>query len=356
MGQILAENFQQLSSGVINLQDPGGNKILAEKSELETILDKFYDKFPNSISALKTDFQNYINLLQLRNAEVVRYNQLLTQANKEIVTANKADMIKSTINNSKFKDTDPALPEIANYMRFIYNHARGELLQQLYHTSRAFDFWSVTKTNTLSSGLNSYTPEQVDSYVLQGINLDLENNFANSPGIFKSPPGSFKGSNALEVTLTDFEVQQLTSTNSAAFSIPIPAEGAFYGRTDVRLTQVSVTLELKNTPTTNQNVLIDVEQLGNEKVQNTSSKDWYTYQHSAVVVECGYGTKSGAVTSATLESTDGTVQLANIGPYATWRVIISAKKNPDFDITQVKSVALAFEGTYFDTVSVKDKQ
>ncbi len=354
-GQMLAESFQQLNSGIIQLQDPGGNKIIADENQLMKLLDQFYSKFPSEIDNVKKDFQNYIDLVQKRNSEVVNYNQLLIMAEKELIALDKAKLLVQNINQNKFDNVDPALPEISGYMTYIYNHARSELLEQLYRTSKAFDFWSVTKSNKLANSLNGLSPENVNSYLLQSINLSLETAFEGSPGFFPSPSGTFKGETALKITLNEFELGLLKVANSTTLTIKPPTNGAFYSRADVRLTQVGVVLELTTKPTKGEQVFIDIVQLGKEKIQNPTNLEWYDYVHSPVVVECGFNTQSGKVTPATLVSNisnnNQDLQLANIGPYATWRVQINPKRNVGFDIHQIKSVTLQFEGTFYDTIS-----
>jgi hypothetical protein len=354
-GQTLAESFNQLNSGIIQLQDPGGNKIIADENQLIKMLDQFYSKFPTKIDNLKKDFKNYIDLIQKRNSEVVNYNQLLVMAEKELISLDKAQVLIKSINQKKFDDIDPALPEISSYMTYIYNHARSELLEQLYRTSKAFDFWSVTKLNKLANSLNGISPQNVDSYLLISINSSLEYAFEKSPGFFSSPLGTFSGDTALKISMNEFQVGLLQAANSSTLTIPTPINGAFYNRADVRLTQVGVDIKLKSKPNTGQEIFIDVVQLGKEKIQNPSSLEWYDYVHSPVVVQCYYNTKTGKVTPANLVSNiknnNQELQLANIGPYATWRVQINPKKNIDFDINQIQSVSLIFNGTFYDTIS-----
>ncbi|WKK83715.2 hypothetical protein QYS48_15670 [Marivirga arenosa] len=358
-GQTLAESFNQLNSGIIQLQDPGGNKIIADENQLMKMLDQFYSKFPTEIDDLKKEFKNYIDLIQKRNSEILKYNQLLVMAEKELISLNKARLLISNINQKKFDDIDPALPEISSYMTYIYNHARSELLEQLYRASKAFDFWSVTKSNKLANSLNGISPQKVDSYLLQSINLSLESAFEGSPGFFPSPTGTFSGDSALRISLNDFQVGLLKAANSSTLTIPIPNSGSFFNRADVRLTQVGVDIKLKQAASVGQEIFIDLIQLGKEKIQNPSSLEWFDYVHSPVVVQCGYNTKTGKIIPASLVSNQTNnnqeLQLANIGPYATWRVQINPKKNINFDISQIQSVTLIFDGTFYDTISSKYK-
>lgn len=352
--QMLAESFQQLNSGVIAVDDPGGNKILTDEAQLMKLLNQFYSKFPSEIDDVKKEFQAYIALIQKRNSEVLQYNQILTRIEKELIAYDKARLIVTNINQNRFDTVDPALPEIASYMEFIYNHAKSDLLEQLYRTSRAFDFWSVTKTNILANSLNGMTPEKVDSYLLQSINEQLEANFQRSPGTFSSPKGSFSDDEALKIELSSFQLGLLKFSGSTTVTIKPPTKGAFFGRANIRLSSVTVTMEMEATPTVNTHVLIDVVQTGKDKIQNPSSSEWYDYEHNPVVVQCGFDIKSGVAHPASLVSqrpvNQQALQLADIGPFSDWRIEINSQKNPGFNIKKIKSVTIAFDGTFYDTI------
>ncbi len=51
------------------------------------------------------------------------------------------------------------------------------------------------------------------------------------------PEGSFSGDGGLKVILGEFELGLLQAAHSTTFSMPIPKDGAFYGRADIRLTR-----------------------------------------------------------------------------------------------------------------------
>ena len=64
-------------NGLLTLDDPGADKLLATEEELLGLLEQFYQNFPEELTELKQTFENYANLILRRNNSVIRYNKNL---------------------------------------------------------------------------------------------------------------------------------------------------------------------------------------------------------------------------------------------------------------------------------------
>jgi hypothetical protein len=139
----LQEAYLTRKDGTIDIDDPGALKILALQSDVDNWLDKFQNAIPSSLrDKIKTDMDDYVQLVQKRNQAVVALNttiQVLYQAEKDLAyyTQQHKDL------GQQLLSIDTKLPAICFWLKKSRNDMKLLILQTLNYASRALRFWCL---------------------------------------------------------------------------------------------------------------------------------------------------------------------------------------------------------------------
>ncbi|KAJ6261081.1 hypothetical protein Dda_3746 [Drechslerella dactyloides] len=361
----LNEAFKQNTDGTIDLDDPGASIVLAQKDDIDSLMEKFAKAIPKSDSdAVNEAFQTYTTLISKRNTAVMEYNcslQLLAQA-----ISDKQDYERQTKKWGEVLLTLPTdLPAIVLWLRKSRDDLRFQIMQRLNFQSRAIWFWGLSPIAVMNSPgplMDSADligdQNKLDSATEDSISFLANNNMQALPPPGK--PGAF-------YQISDEDLESLkshfttvseppgkvysTTITIAPGDIPDIATGRNIRLTEVRVWLVGVKSKVPAGPLGDQLFSLNVIHNGTETIQDTLSRET-SFTHDPVIVSFEYycnKVKSYrdclADNVAGVEGLGGDYNGSNyhnninapIGPYADWTITIATddKSNRGLDLSGV---------------------
>lgn len=359
----LSEAYSTRDDGTLAVDDPGAMKIMASEDDITSLLDRFKSSIPDSdASALRQDLDDYMDLVNSRNAAVLQYNSALQMLQEAQLDSSYAAARMQVLGQAGLK-IDPNLPAIAFWLTKMRDDLRLDIMQRLNYQDRAISYWGLVPPSTYGA------PGPLRDY--DALSLDqetLSNSFKTALGIYADNIWStwpVPGPNAsgLFYQLTPGEVSALTRNGSVIVRIA-PDNAVFAGRSNVRLSQVRIWVVGASVSATDargrQPLMIDVTQQGRETILSHTRKT-FEFTHDAVDIQFTYdskGVKSFAdCTSDRIFNTEviqgdfsgggqqvGTNTMAGIGPFAAWRIQIRAIENPGLAFAPGTVVYVEFWG------------
>lgn len=126
--------------GKINLEDPGGLKIIAAVDDIKSLVKHFKDALLTKTKDLDKILDDYVKLVLQRNSAVLAFNGAV-QVAAEAVTQLAAYRKQNPQLAEQLLELDPNLPSIFFWMTRLRDTLRMDIMQQLNYQGRAICFW-----------------------------------------------------------------------------------------------------------------------------------------------------------------------------------------------------------------------
>lgn len=352
----IMEGYKSLKDGSKKLDDPGANKLLVQEEGLLKLLDQFY----SSIKGYKEDrnkIESYVNEILLRNDLILNYNQTLlswVSKNIEILSAKQQ---KELLQNDMLQHVKPNLPFLVNFMTEVYNQAKERLLEILYMTQRAYNYWALESKNIISSIMNSKSPGEMTSELFGQVISAMKYDYAMTMEGWKTGANIFPDKEdepGFIITINGDELINylidLSTNGSFTYSLyshkkdqqdKIDPFKRYY---NVRVNIVR--LKLIGEAIKNKRIAVKIIHGTNENIRNERGV-YKTFIHSPVYLIYEHDYSSGQTfTDGKFETEDKKYESRS--PLCQWEFFIenvdnSETKFPYFDIEEIQ---IEFHGTF----------
>ncbi|KAL7937413.1 hypothetical protein V8C35DRAFT_292443 [Trichoderma chlorosporum] len=380
----LQDGYKNRSNSLIEIDDPGADKLITTKSDLIELVDKFKKVITSdNAEGIKRELDAFVKLIQKRNDAVMRYNagvQLLMEARAERaqyeqLQANAGEALLSL---------DPTIPASRFWMRKSINDARYAAIEALLMGERSLRFWALIPPFDMSSmyqGLPTST-------LLAGYNKKLEDMFNNcveeyGKTIYSQFPSAMDREHdgqgfCFNLPDDEFEAfKESAKTNSDGnyqiyFNIPVVEksttanESSFAGYWDVRLDQAHIWLfgaQVQPGLDKVRRLKASLVHLGSETIVKYDKGDkQLDFVHDTVALDFSYDPlnvvdfpSSSKAKKHSNQQFPGVFRgqpvtlnsnsLAPIGPFGEWRLTVSPKYNVGLDFTNLSGVGIEFWAT-----------
>jgi hypothetical protein len=377
----LEEVYRTRSNGVVDVDDPGADKLLASKADLDDMLNKFKEKIRTD--DLKKELDAYVNLITRRNGAVVTYNAVVetllqARADKELYSKQQEQY------GEAFLQISPTIPAGRYWIRKFINEARFEAIEALTAGARSLRFWALTPLyhfDKLFDGLPTRT--MLDKY-----NAGLVSDFKAcisrfSSKIYNQFPSAVDrehGGQGLCHYLSDDEVTAFKNSASSTpgglhqvlFTIPVvksttsSSDSLFSGYWDVRIDQARVWLfgaSVQRGKDGIRRLKVGLTHLGAETIVKYDVEDRsFDFQHDTIPLEFSYDPLNIVNFESAAHAKIHTQQrfpgvfrgekvdikndsVAPVGPFGDWRLVANPTYNAGLDLSGVTGISIEFWGS-----------
>ncbi|WP_437313021.1 hypothetical protein [Sorangium sp. So ce385] len=359
--QSIVEGYKALPDGTLSEDDDGAALLIANQQALSKTLDSVYSKFPDEADALKTAFQTYVDSVVARNNQILDYNAIvLLLARKQQVVEELEGRI-DTIGQQLLQGYQPNLPLMTSFMSRLYQQSREQILETLYLTTRAFQFWAVTDDNLLTEALDGNAVPAIDAGVLQAARIAILRRYQTAVESFGHgaqpyPDPRQPSQPGVQVQLTGLQLDQLRRSGRLLLSIPaayknsLKQDNPFADFANVRVTKVRLWAD--GVTTSDGQLHIRITHTGNETVVSQHNQG-YRFSHDPVTLLFIYGLAD----KTPIEDGDfnyqpaGTQQsYALLGPFTWWQIEIPEENNVGLDLSGLTSATLELHITNYTFV------
>ena len=141
----LAEGFGALpTDGTLSADDPNLTMLLASKSALDQLLQKFYDSpDADQLHQASSNMDDYLAAVSARNGTILQYNAELAQYRQTWAQAKAATAAEANALDLKTAATTLGLANVGNLIDANLGQARLSCIEALYMTSRAWSRWAL---------------------------------------------------------------------------------------------------------------------------------------------------------------------------------------------------------------------
>ncbi|KAF1850559.1 uncharacterized protein K460DRAFT_400616 [Cucurbitaria berberidis CBS 394.84] len=145
----LTEGYKSRSDSTIDVDDPGADKILAAKDDIEDLIRKYKDAIrTGNAKAIHKEIDGYVDLIKRRNDAVFTYNaavQVLGELKSEEAVYQK----QQAAYGAEFIQIDKNLPVGRYYATKLINDARLSILMELTKGAKAIRYWALTTPESI---------------------------------------------------------------------------------------------------------------------------------------------------------------------------------------------------------------
>ncbi|MFQ7248772.1 MAG: hypothetical protein ACLRPH_06800 [Ruminococcus sp.] len=354
----LKEGYQALENGLLTLDDPGADKLLATEEELLGLLEQFYQNFPEELAELKQTFENYANLILHRNNSVIRYNEnLLSILDAQIEIENQKEKAQE-LTDEILENWNQSLSFLSSYMSNLYYSSRDQAALVLYRAEKAYQYWALKPDSIIGQVLGDAEFSSITSNSLRKAYrslLEAYNNSIEERGtiaqIFPSPTA---GIAVLEYDFVKYKkeryIERLKENKELTFELT-PArpntkivENPFAGKADVRIASVKVWLD--GVSTENDRLQIQIIHGGVETILTPDNIE-YKFSHSPITILFEYQISTQNVLINGQLSPDIHEDIYALhSPFTYWNMIISEQLNPGLNLENLENIRIEFTGCF----------
>ena len=144
--KIISESAKVEDDGSITVAKPGDDKLIADKSTLDAMLDQFYNKFPGEVQTLKNAIQQYVNLVIERNNMVMQYNACVSLLSGKYTQYVDYERKLASLND-KVLEQNPDLPAATAFASDMYHEMQQSVVYILNMTARTYRLWTLSSDN-----------------------------------------------------------------------------------------------------------------------------------------------------------------------------------------------------------------
>lgn len=351
----LQEGYQSLDNGLLQADDPGAGKLIADEQAIEQMLQDFYSSFPTDIDALKTAMNNYIAKIQERNTQILTYNAviLLIYQNEQLIDS--ANARTDTLNEQALDTMAPDLPDLVTMVSGMYYAARNQVMQVLDLTSRAFRFWALSDSNLTSAAYAGKPLPELNYAALLGAKTTILSSYQQAIESFGTNSSQFPAHASQQgkiLEVSEDQVELFGELGQLMIRIS-PDDPTFVGMANVRIQSVRVWFTGLTVNDDDKSVNINITHTGKEQIVS-STRDVFSFSHEPVnklfiynidtlevMEEANFGVEQS-------QSDGGTsTNYAALGPFTTWHISIVPDNNPNVDYSAVSRIRIEFHGTNY---------
>lgn len=347
----IVEGCEVQNDGTIVMNDPGGNKLVADSDKIESLLDQLYGQIPIEAEIVKEAIQDYVNTVFALNNQVLAYNAAVSKIVGYTQMQQQMAQQAESLNDEVLTALTTNIPELTAFMSQSYYKARAQVLEFMDLASRAYRFWALEEGNLLRDSLGDVAPPNIDSAVLSSIQTTFWAQYTKSIGnvgssqSFPMDPNAPRGET---YTVTGEAIDTFRTTGHLMVRIP-PAmketsEGPFLNMANVRVTHVRA--YIKGAKTTSGMINLTITHTGSEQIISPDNK-LFRFEHASISKTFKYAIATEQIElDATFQFTDSNddKNLALVGPYTFWRITVDPNHNEGLDLLQVTEVELDFRG------------
>jgi hypothetical protein len=343
-----------LSNGTLSEDDPGGALLLAQQSTLNGTLASVSAAFPADTAAVKTAFQNYVNAVLARNAQLLQYNAvILTLAKNQHVLAGTTAQLEA-IHAQVAAAYDPGLPIMTVFVSRLYHQARMQVLATLYETGKAYQFWALSDTDLIASTFGNDEPPGINAAALAAAQIHILGIYESAVEAFGHGAQSFPADplgTGVVFALNSMQIAVLASQYQLLLDVP-PAlidttseESPFAGFANVRLTKVR--LWLPGAKVSGNSLHITLTHSGSEQIVDSTGVV-RSFVHDPITLAFVYDTSTNTISQdgdiATMP-VGGSQTYALFGPFTYWQIGVDPALNSGVDLSGVTRAWLEFHIT-----------
>lgn len=379
----IQEGYNTLDDGTLAISDPGAALLIAEEKQITEFLDGFYKHFPEELDALKTAFNNYISHVIARNNQILTYNATLSMLAENAQKREVAIQRRTAFNEEALKNMDPALPALVDFMSGVYRSARLQVMQTLDLTARAYRFWALSDSNSISEAYSGASLPEINSAVLGRAKTQIIEDCRTAIETFATPAQPFKMVDENCHVVDSYQLRLFKKNNILKVVIPRVTNqtdkehNKFVGKFNVRLSLVRVWVD--GAKTEDNSLTLHITHSGKEIVTSHNGDDFY-FSHRAIpktfeydlierqnlmedqqldlrdrrIVDAeDYKIKEIIATEAKFGEGNSSWKTgswvsdtyATIGPFTTWSIFADPRSNRGLDLSGVTKVSMEFHGT-----------
>lgn len=345
--QSIKEGYQSVS-GLITEDDPNGARLLQLESQFNALYTQYFSQWGVGQEVEKA-FTTYVQAVQYRNQLISNYNDDYTQA-CTLWNRNQAlQQLLQVAQDQLTKENGAMSPEVVTFMSHAYHQARGELIHNLYLTSRAQQFWAVAPVDGLRALIGLEDPSQITAATLGKVRSQLLSNFETAIGEQGQVSEPFSGFQIVindSDTLAAFQKKPELQLPISPVMVDTPASPGqpFAGLANVRLTTVRVYAE--GARTQEGTLRVSIMHGGYETiVPKTNAAMSFIHNPLNVTFEYDLAQPCTILMDGTIGSTMPNDNFALIGPFTTWTFKVDPALNPGLDLGQITGLTIEFSGT-----------
>lgn len=261
----------------------------------------------------------------------------------------------SSLTDEILSNIDPDLPGAAIFMERTYYDSMWILLETLYMSQRALNFWTTSSTDWIADALKAKPQSFLDaatlSYVrtklLQAHKNELEDK-GNNPQKF--PP--------IKIPMPDRQLSFWKRSKDMKVMVKIPAamketsldDHPFAGKCDVRLNTVRFFAEGVTVTGKTDMLRVNLTHLGVETIVDAKNKA-HSFTHDQVKLDFEHNitdmTYNEKITEGNIGKQSTKDVYAHVGPFASWIVEAVPQYNPGVSLKNVTAAWFEFTGEYY---------
>lgn len=365
----LDSTFTTRKDHTIDATDPNSVKIIASMAKIKKLFEEYRNAFPKeSRKYLNDSIDAYEGLVKSRNAAIMEYNSSI-QLLFESIGLVKSLKAQADDLGQKSIAIDSNLPSVVHWFRRARDNLRLSIMQDLNNQSRAIRYWGLNENPPLADAMplmNAVSLANERQNLWQVFRKCLERYAASVRNIWPrddEQQGLFYKFSKEE--LASIKTSKIVSGIEKYTAIirldPVATHRIFGNHVDIRLKQVRLWLpgvDCDKDYAGRKKLTVDLIHMGDEIIQNDNRKE-ISFAHDRVQISFYYYVdKVSTIEEATSKNVFGTQQIednftlsgnksdiAAIGPFATWKMVISSDNNPGLNMAGVNEAYLEFRGT-----------
>ncbi|KAI1987404.1 hypothetical protein LOZ53_004373 [Ophidiomyces ophidiicola] len=375
----LSDAFRSRSDHSLEPDDPNAIKIMAEVDKIRDLLKRFKDAIPSQKGdKLKQDLDDYMELVNNRNAAVIEYNSALEMLSNAYQDKSLCDKQLEILGSAQMS-LNANLPTICLWLRKARDDLRFDTMLYINMAARAVRYWGLVDIPAFKGDGPLYNSNALDKWV-----RDVEKKWVLAKEkysyLVKSKWPS-EGHMGPVYRLTEGEIFTLkqcrgqtdtqTGESTQIYGVMIrlrpnmlansktePEAKLFYQKNNIRLSQVRfwiVGLKVGENDLKQELVSVQITMLGDEQIVDEKRTTWrfssqpvrldFEYENRGIegLTDC---TSNRALNTQMLGymssgDPDSSAEAA-IGPFATWRFEI--EKTRGLDMEHIEDAYIEFCG------------
>jgi hypothetical protein len=319
----------------------------------------------------------YVTLVQQRNADIMKYNGFVAQLASLQAQINQNTAQLDQVQTAMTRQSNPALAPLVAFMARIYHDARAQVIFTLYMAGRSYGYWSLdSKYSALTTFIPLSDPTGITADSLAGAQQRIVSDFGTFIEDLGTPPQNFPNPTTTQLpqgitfVLTKAAnpafFDTFTTANSAGLfqvSFAIPAafastselDNPFFSQANVRLTKVRPWIQ--GATTQNGILTVDITHTGAETIVDPDTNTANFFTHDPITKNFKFDSAQIFQPSSIVEDGDfvdpnnpiknGDMTFALPGPFTTWTIQIDPASNTGLDMNGVDKISVEFWGTSF---------
>ncbi|KAK0337180.1 hypothetical protein LTR02_013090 [Friedmanniomyces endolithicus] len=349
----------------LTTDDPAANKLIGNEKDIMDLIGQYRGVLGDEVDKFKKMFDDYVAFVLQRNNEVMHYNALITLY---LEARNKLGSCRDTINMLGTQEAsvlNTNIPALAATIKANYMHHTSQVLEQLYNTQRALNFWSLSLgTADFGQLRDAGFPSPGLGARLKAMNDDISADLVRAVDAFgmgrltfgstsENPDGEPVRIQLSESQLKALKTRPQGSTKEYAVSIQVATASKDTSREtnpfamdgyDIRVSKVRVYLE--GVKTAENDVRVVMQHLGTETIV-TPTNDLMPFTHDRLHLAFQYNASTTKIlTDGDIGRDDEEKKYALPGPFAMWRIGVPTASNIDLDMSGVTKATIEFSGYY----------